>query len=54
MKYAIEATINHKTTERTVCRIESDASLAGIALTELLEKHPRATSFVVTAVPQST
>lgn len=53
MKYAIEATINHKTTERHVRRVENDASLAGIALTDLLEKYPRATSIVVTAVPKS-
>lgn len=53
MKYAIEATINYGTTERQVRRVEGDASLAGIALTELLEKYSRATSFVVTVVSKS-
>lgn len=53
MKYAIEATINHATTEKQVRGLETDAALTGIALAELLEKYPNATSFILTIVPKS-
>jgi hypothetical protein len=52
MKYALEITINYPDEERQKRRLENDAALVGIGLTELLEMHQDATSFVVTVVPQ--
>ncbi len=51
MKYTISMTINNSKTEQQKQKVENDAQLAGIALAELLEKHPRASSFVITVVP---
>ena len=51
--YYLDFTINTQRGEIQRHRNETDAALAGIALTELLEKHPEATSFVVTVVPKS-
>lgn len=51
--YYLDVTINRKNGETKEHRNEKDVSLAGIALTDLLEKHPDATSFVVAVVPKS-
>ena len=50
MKYALNVTVNHKTTERQVCRACKDAGMVGIDLSDIIEKYPRATSFNITVV----
>lgn len=53
MKYALDVTANFDDGERDMQRVEPDAGMVGITVTDLLEKYPGATSFVVTIVPKA-
>lgn len=52
MKYAVDVTINFARGEKHEQHIERGAWGTGIALNEIIEKNPKATSFVLTVTRQ--